>query len=94
MTGHALPRLRTYRYGSRRVSFGHNAIVSPPRSRVSNDTAGLPRQEYSTNMNCLLEALARWYFLNYLKPLVDAHLKAETAKAAMPRKRYIGEPPT
>jgi hypothetical protein len=35
--------------------------------------------------------LARWYFIHYIKPLCDAYIKAELAKAAMPRKRFIGE---
>lgn len=42
-------------------------------------------------MTHLLEKLARWYFLHYLKPLCDTYPKAHMAKAEMPRKRYIGE---
>jgi hypothetical protein len=42
-------------------------------------------------INRLLGKLARWYYLNYIKPLVDADLKAMAAKDAMPRKRWVGE---
>lgn len=42
-------------------------------------------------MNRLLEKLARWYFVNYIQPLIDAHLKAQAAKAEMPRQKFIGE---
>lgn len=42
-------------------------------------------------MNKLLERIARWYFVNYLQPLVDAHMQARSARDAMPRKRYVGE---
>ena len=41
-------------------------------------------------MSRILEKLARWYFVNYLQPLVDDHLKARAAVDTM-RKRYIGE---
>jgi hypothetical protein len=43
-------------------------------------------------INRLLEKLAHWYYLNYIKPLVDADLKARLAQDAMPRKRWVGEP--
>jgi hypothetical protein len=42
-------------------------------------------------MRRILEAIARWYYLNYIKPLVDADIKAQAARDAMPRKRYVGE---
>lgn len=35
--------------------------------------------------------LAHWYYLNYIRPLIIAEIKAEAAKAAMPRHRYIGD---
>jgi hypothetical protein len=44
-------------------------------------------------MTRLLTAIARWFFVNHLKPLCDDYIRAELAKAAMgKRKKYIGEP--
>lgn len=46
----------------------------------------------------LLDKLARWYFVNYVRPVAQDWLYAELAKAAMQRngatktKRYMGEP--
>lgn len=42
-------------------------------------------------INRLLERLARWYYLNYIKPLIDADLKARAAQDTAPRKRWVGE---
>lgn len=36
--------------------------------------------------------LARWYFVNYLKPLCDAYIKQQMAKAAIRNARpHIGD---
>jgi len=35
----------------------------------------------------MLNRLARWYFINYLKPLCDDYLKAQMAKADMRARR-------
>jgi hypothetical protein len=37
----------------------------------------------------MLNWLARWYFINYLKPLCDDYLKAQMAKQGM--KKHIGD---
>lgn len=42
-------------------------------------------------MTRFLEKLARWYYLNYLRPLILADLKAQQAKETLPRKRYVGD---
>jgi hypothetical protein len=39
-------------------------------------------------MNRILNAIARWYFRHYLKPLIEQHLKVHGAQEA--RSRYIG----
>lgn len=45
-------------------------------------------------INRLLEKIARWYFLNYIRPVAQQWLYAELAKQGMKeqsRKRYVGE---
>lgn len=46
-------------------------------------------------INRLLEKLARWYFVNYVRPVAQEWFYAEVAKQGMketqPRKRYVGE---
>jgi hypothetical protein len=42
-------------------------------------------------INRILEKLARWYYLSYIKPLIDAELKTMASQNTAPRNRWVGE---